>query len=141
MLPVLLLAMPPTICGGGYACFTLGQKSYCSMNNKAINSDNISSTTNFLLGSSTVIATYALISTQFPKEKVLTTDVTPDELKTKKFIPIHKQSKNSQFQPPKTAKEAFQRFGRPFLIRAGAAGVGFFFAGITTSIASSRCDS
>lgn len=137
MLPVLLLAMPPTICGGGYACFALGQKTYFSVNDKAVISDNINSTTNFFVGSTTVIATYAIISTRFPKEKVLSTDVSPDEMKTKKFVPIHKQSKNSQFQPPKTAKEAFQRFGRPFMIRAGAAGVGFFFAGVTTSIAAS----
>lgn len=111
------------------------------MNNKAVISDNINSTTNFFVGSTTVIATYSIISTRFPKEKVLSSDVSPDEMKTKKFVPIHKQSKNSQFQPPKTAKEAFQRFGRPFMIRAGAAGVGFFFAGVTTSIAASRYNS
>jgi hypothetical protein len=72
------------------------------------------SAASFASGIVTLIGTYSLQSMLFPQDKATTT--------------IVKENKKV-YVPPQNIGEAFQRVGRPVLMRVGAASVAFFCAG------------
>eukprot|EP00979_Chaetoceros_neogracilis_P002699 scaffold437_cov288-Chaetoceros_neogracile.AAC.49 len=158
MLPVLLLVVPPSVAGGGYACWFLGQQTALSLKNvndsNNNNNSNINSNSNKplqpLVKSSsgagsytaaivTLAGVYGALSTQFPNDPDKGKDLAA-KAKDKNttagshFIPPHKQAQSAQFQPPKSFAEAFQRVGRPMIVRAGAGGVALFCAGIVQTL-------
>jgi len=122
MLPVLMLVFPPSVAGGGYACWFLGQQTALLPTNKR--EAPIQSPGSYMAGITTLVGVYGLQSTQFPQNGQVAKN------STSKFVPPQKQARDVQFQPPKSMAEALQRMGRPVFMRVGAGGVAFFCAGV-----------
>jgi hypothetical protein len=117
---------------------------------KLTNDERQQTTGSYIAGIATFATVYGLQSMLFPKDINANTNVIQEgsnslnnqsgmksnntnnsnSNSSKTFIPPHKRKAADQFQPPKSMTEAFQRVGRPILIRSGSAGVAFFFAGV-----------
>ena len=159
MLPVLILIVPPSVAGGGYATWYLGQQAALSLTalssrNKRNDADHeIAYTTgSYIAGIATLGSAYGILSSRFhlleyagAKQMEENTNVTMRSHSSSKhvgsgrkagyeFIPPHKQAQSQQFQPPKTMSEAIQRMGRPVLIRAGAGCIAFFCSGLVQTL-------
>ena len=151
MLPVLILIVPPSVLGGGYACWHVGQQAATSITKGTeydmLHISNINhSTGSYMAGIGSMLGIYGIISSQFVRLEDTNTNTSTktsiNNTKTKTsthhiHIPPHKQTKAHQFQPPKTIQEAFQRMGRPVLIRAGAGSIAFFCGGLVQMLVSS----
>ena len=120
MLPVLMLIVPPSVAGGGYACWNLGQHTVLFWSGQK--EVPIQSSASYMSGIVTCMSTYNLQAKLFPKSPAL-------KPVSSKHIPPHKQAKDAQFQPPRSAGEVFRRMGKPTLLRVGAGCISFFFAG------------
>mmetsp|Transcript_22388 Transcript_22388/g.33128 ORF Transcript_22388/g.33128 Transcript_22388/m.33128 type:complete len:159 (+) Transcript_22388:181-657(+) len=151
MLPVLLLVLPPSIAGGGYACWFLGHQtahSFLSDGSNKPATPLINSGASYATAVGAFAGVYGALSTQFPRHQE--TGEGKDLAKTKQkasvsvseskksFVPPHKKAQSEQFQPPKTIAEAFRRYGRPMVFRAGAVGVAFFCAGTLQTVVANK---
>lgn len=139
MLPVLILVIPPSAIGGGYAAWNLGKHSSFLLLGKNTSTPHYDSSSDrrsisYIADFITAFGVYGILSTQFPKETQTEGHNATESKVTKTNVPIHKQAKSAQFQPPATFQEAFHRFGRPAVIRAGAGGFALFCAGFFTSL-------
>jgi hypothetical protein len=174
MLPLIILVVPPSVAGGGYACWYLGQQTALSLfqsskiridagngngngNGNTTRSSTTStvpsqqSTGSYIAGLATLGGMYGLQSSQFhrledtPKPNSHTQTqmghtkrTSAAEKSRTAYVPPHKQAQSHQFQPPKSMAEAFQRMGRPVLMRAGAGGIAFFCSGIVQTLVTTR---
>jgi hypothetical protein len=140
MLPVLILVIPPSAIGGGYVAWNLGKHSSFLLLGKNTSTPHDDSSSDsrrsisYIADIITAFGVYGILSTQFPKETQIEEHNATKSKVTKTYVPIHKQAKSAQFQPPATFQEAFHRFGRPVVIRAGAGGFALFCAGFFTSL-------
>lgn len=121
MLPLLFLIVPPSVIGGSYFMWYSGQQVVLSRE-KLLEAPR-QSAASYASGIVTLVGTYGLQSMLFPQDKTNTT--------------ITKENKKV-YVPPQSVGEAFQRVGRPVLLRLGAASIAFFAAGITQTYVACR---
>mmetsp|Transcript_7676 Transcript_7676/g.7234 ORF Transcript_7676/g.7234 Transcript_7676/m.7234 type:complete len:160 (-) Transcript_7676:123-602(-) len=147
MLPLLILVVPPSLAGGGYACWYLGKNTALTLFQSSkrtsltsASSSSEQSTQSYMAGMTTLVVVYGLQSSQFHR---LVKDTSKSRTQAKiresgvknrgnstAYVPPHKQPRSQQFQPPKSMNDAFRRMGRPVLMRAGAGGIALFCSGI-----------
>lgn len=132
MLPVLILIVPPSIIGGGYGFWCFGHSTALSLFQQTAKSvpgaakpspspPHSQCAGSYAAGLSTCVGTYALLGSQFHRV---------EGAAGAQYVPSHKRTTPAQFHPPKTVAEAFQRVGKPLLLRAGAGGAALFCAGL-----------
>mmetsp|Transcript_2913 Transcript_2913/g.4404 ORF Transcript_2913/g.4404 Transcript_2913/m.4404 type:complete len:154 (+) Transcript_2913:53-514(+) len=152
MLPLLILVVPPSVAGGSYGSWYLGQQTALLLTSTSRTSSAppldapSQSTASYISGIVTLVGAYGLQCTQFSR---LESDADPNRhTPTKvhkgnsqehpKFVPPHKKASTAQFQAPQNVAEAFERVGRPMLIRAGAGGVALFCAGVVQTVVATK---
>jgi hypothetical protein len=162
MLPLFMLTAPPIVMGGSYCMWYSGQQ--IALKQKILREAPPSGAAAYASGVATGAGTYYVLQTAFfpqngsmkesqqsmnPKSGTLESTKQQHTSATRgngssssshsKFVPPHKQAKS--FQPPQTMGEAFQRIGRPMLMRVGAGGFALLCAGLVqtyVAVASSQ---
>ena len=125
MLPVLILSVPPAVCGGGYFMWHQGAQTVLGKMQEPPKQTFTTYTAGMLVLGGSYVTFYKGFASVFLQ------DLSIDNYRKDKSSSLSERGKSRTYVPPKTMQEMFERAGKPTFVRIGAGGLAFFLAGVT----------